>query len=57
MKIANQQSAEEIELIPFVQFAGKVKKVLAKDKIESDQEISKFQAANVKKREARKKKR
>jgi hypothetical protein len=48
--------AEDIPLVPFATFREGSKNVLAQSKEESDRELAKFQAANVKKREVRKKK-
>jgi len=43
-------------LVPFAIFRKEAKNVLAQSKEESDKELAKFQAANVRKREARRKK-
>ena len=47
--------AEDISLVPFDAFRREAKNVLAQSKEESDKELAEFQAANVKKREAKKK--
>ena len=48
------QKADEIPLVPFDDFKTIVKKVLSVRKTESDRELAEFQAANAKKREAKK---
>jgi hypothetical protein len=47
--------AEDIPLIPFNTFRRTAKRILAISKQESDKQLAAFQAANVKKREAKKK--
>ncbi|CAN5529402.1 hypothetical protein BH20VER3_BH20VER3_08810 [soil metagenome] len=49
-------AVDEIELVPFDIFRKKAKNAIAQSKEQSDKELAKFQAANVRKREARKKK-
>lgn len=44
----------DIELVPFERFKEGVAKVLANTKTESDAQIRKFQAANARKRQAKK---
>jgi hypothetical protein len=48
------QKAEDIPLVPFTELQVAVKKVLSNTKKQSDEDIAKFQAANLKKRKARK---
>jgi hypothetical protein len=48
------QSAEDIPLIPIGDFKLAVKKVLSVSKRESDKQLARFQASNLKKREAKK---
>jgi hypothetical protein len=45
--------AEDIVLIPFNLFSKTTKEVLSKTKRESDAQLARFQAANVKKRRAK----
>ncbi len=52
-----KQAAKDIPLLPFELFKQTAKDLLAQSKRDSDLELARFQAANVKKREARKKKR
>jgi len=47
-------TANDVALVPFVRFKDVVKKVLSKSKTDSDKQIEEMQAANAKKREARK---
>jgi hypothetical protein len=48
------QSADDVPLIPFGDFKLAVKKVLSVSKQESDKQLARFQASNLKKREAKK---
>jgi hypothetical protein len=47
-------SADDIPLIPFGDFKQAVKKVLSVSKRESDKQSARFQASNLRKREAKK---
>lgn len=49
--------AKDIPLVPFEVFRKSAKNVLDESKQKSDKDMARFQAANVKKRRARKKKR
>jgi len=48
------QAASEVPLISFGDFQKVVKKVLSVSKPESDKQLAEFQASNLKKREAKK---
>ena len=48
------QSADHVQLIPFDDFKKSVKKILSNTKVKSDRQLDEFQASNLKKREARK---
>jgi hypothetical protein len=47
--------AEDIPLIPFDAFRRTAKRILSNSKLESDKQLAEFQAANVKKRQVKKK--
>ena len=47
-------SADDVPLIPFGDFKQAVQKVLSVSKKESDKQLARFQASNLKKREAKK---
>jgi hypothetical protein len=51
-----RQRAEDIPLIPFDDFRESVGKVLSTTKKESDRQLARFQASNVRKRAAKRKK-
>jgi hypothetical protein len=48
------QAADEIPLVPFEDFKTSVKKILSNTKVESDRQMAEFQAANFRKRPAKK---
>ena len=48
------QSADDVPLIPIGDFQKAVKKVLSNSKAESDKQLAEFQASNLRKREAKK---
>jgi hypothetical protein len=48
------QSAKDVRLVPFDDFRKCVKKILSNTKAESDRQLAEFQASNLKKREAKK---
>ena len=48
--------AKDIALLPFAEMASNVRKILAVSKPESDRQMKSLQAANVKRREAKKRK-
>lgn len=50
-----RQPAEDIPLVPFGALRSAVKKVLSNTKAESDRQITQLQAANLKRRAAKKK--
>ncbi len=50
------QLADEVSLIPMGDFNKAVKKVLSNTKVESDKQLAEFQASNLRKREAKKRK-
>jgi hypothetical protein len=52
-----RERAENIPLIPFEDFQQNARKILSNTKAESDRQLAKFQASNVRKRAAKKKKR
>ena len=49
------EKAGEIALVPFKELKLGAKRILSNTKRESDRQLTAFQAANVKKREAKKK--
>jgi hypothetical protein len=50
----NKVKADEIPLVPESEFRDAVKKILSNTKAKSDKDLSKFQASNAAKREAKK---
>jgi hypothetical protein len=54
---AERKSANEVALVSFEIFRKQARAILNESKEESDKALGKFQAANAKKREARKKRR
>jgi hypothetical protein len=52
---SRNKSADDISLVPFEVFEKSARKILANTKRESDRQLASFQASNVKKREAKKK--
>jgi len=53
--MAKTQKAEDITLVPFEELKRAAKGILSNTKKDSDRQLAKFQAANVKKREVKKK--
>ncbi len=53
--MSKQTKAEDISLIPFGGFSKAAKQVLSVSKKDSDRKLAAFQAANVRKRQAKKK--
>jgi len=51
---SKRQSADDIPLVPLSGLKDAVRKVLSSDKLESDKQMAEFQAANVRKRQERK---
>jgi hypothetical protein len=49
------EKAGDIILVPFAELKRSAKRILSNTKKESDAQLAQFQAANVKKREAKKK--
>jgi hypothetical protein len=47
------QSADDVSLIPIDGFKQAVRKVLSNTKSESDRQLARFQASNLRKREAK----
>jgi hypothetical protein len=54
MSGTKHESADDVPLIPLTGFKAAVKKVLSNTKAESDKQLAVFQASNLKKREAKK---
>ncbi len=50
------KKADEIALVPFEELKRGAKRIFSNTKAQSDRQLAAFQAANVKKREARKRK-
>ncbi|HEU0048547.1 MAG TPA: hypothetical protein VFQ43_13190 [Nitrososphaera sp.] len=50
-----RKSVENIDLVPFEELRKATRKILANTKKESDRQLAAFQAANVRKRNAKKK--
>ena len=55
-KPEKSEVASDIKLVPFADFKTAVKKILSNSKKESDVELATFQASNLRKRQAKKKK-
>lgn len=53
--MTKQDKVENITLIPFEELQRNARKILSQTKKESDRKLAAFQASNVRKREARKK--
>jgi len=53
--MSKRESAENVPLVPFDLFAIRAKRILSNTKKESDAQMARFQASNVKKRQAKKK--
>ena len=54
MEEKKYQSANDVPLVPFGEFKKSFKKLLSNTKKESDRQLAEFQASNLKKREAKK---